>query len=90
MAHHMPGESEDRPGPASDSRDDTVTRFPHVVEAGTFDRNEQVLSKDSVREPLDAIGKHVEDSARRNHVPIAAIAAGSAAVLTWIALRRKR
>lgn len=87
MAHHMPGESDDRPGPASDSLDDTVTRFPHLVGAETFD---QELSKDSVRDPLDALGKHVEDSARRNRVPIAALAAGSAAVLTWIVLRRKR
>ncbi|MFI6368021.1 hypothetical protein ACIBG0_35380 [Nocardia sp. NPDC050630] len=44
----------------------------------------------SVSEPLQDVGKQVADSARGNRVPVAAIAAGSAAVLTWIILRRRR
>ncbi|WP_433634641.1 hypothetical protein [Nocardia sp. CA-120079] len=44
----------------------------------------------SVSEPLQDLGKQVADSARRNRVPVAAIAAGSAAVFTWTILRRRR
>ncbi|WP_433685405.1 hypothetical protein [Nocardia sp. CA-119907] len=44
----------------------------------------------SVSDPLEDVGKQVADSTRRNRVPIATITGVSAAVLTWIILRRRR
>ncbi|WP_054812687.1 DUF3618 domain-containing protein [Nocardia arizonensis] len=38
----------------------------------------------AVGEPLEDIGRHAADSLRRNRFRVAALSAGSAAVVTWI------
>ncbi|MGW4364392.1 DUF3618 domain-containing protein [Nocardia takedensis] len=44
----------------------------------------------SLSEPLDDVRKQVAESTRRNRVPVIAATAGSAALITWIVLRRRR
>ncbi|MBH0779497.1 DUF3618 domain-containing protein [Nocardia bovistercoris] len=44
----------------------------------------------SLGEPVRDAGKQVADSVRRHRVPVAVVAAGSAAVVTWFVLRRRR